>query len=66
MTEDEGFDYRQGQKNFLFSVTSRRALGPIQPHMQWVSEVLSPEVKRQEREADISRPSNAEVRMVEL
>jgi hypothetical protein len=44
-------------KIFLFSTTSRPALGPTQPPIQWV-----PGVKLQGREADHSPPSSAEVK----
>jgi hypothetical protein len=44
-------------KNFLFSTSSRPALGSTQPPIQWV-----PGVKRQGREADHSTPSSAEVK----
>jgi hypothetical protein len=39
-------------KNFPFPISSRPAPGPTQPHIQWVSEVLSPGVKQLRREAD--------------
>jgi hypothetical protein len=41
-------------KNFLFSTSSRPALGPTQTPIQWVPGVLSPGLKRQRREADSS------------
>jgi len=31
-----GFDFRRGVWIFLFTVASRRALGPTQPPIQWV------------------------------
>jgi hypothetical protein len=54
-----GFDSRQGQESFLFSTVPRLALGPTQPHIQWVGGVVSLGVKRPAREADHSRPSSA-------
>jgi hypothetical protein len=48
-------------KNFLFSTSSRPALGSAQPPIQWVMGALVPGVKRQGREADHS-PSSAEVK----
>jgi hypothetical protein len=49
-------------KNFLFSKSSRPALGSTQPPIQWVPGVLSPGVKRPGREADHSHPASAEVK----
>jgi hypothetical protein len=47
---------------FPLASVSRPALGPIQPPVQWVPEVLSPAVKsRPGRDADHSPPSSAEV-----
>jgi hypothetical protein len=51
-----------GVKNFLFSTSSRLALGTKQPHIQCVLEALSPMVKRLEREAVRSPPTSAEVK----
>jgi hypothetical protein len=48
-------------KSFLFSTSSKLALGSIQPTIQWVTGALSPGVKRQVREADHS-PTSAEVK----
>jgi hypothetical protein len=48
-------------KNFLFSTSSRRALRPTQPAIEWVPEALSPAIKRSGREADHSPPTSAEV-----
>jgi hypothetical protein len=50
---------------FLISTESRPALGPIQPHVQWVTESISPGVKRPGREADQSPPSSAEIKNAE-
>jgi hypothetical protein len=47
-------------KNFLFSTSSRPALGPTQPSIQWGLGALSPWVKRQGREADHSSPVSGE------
>jgi hypothetical protein len=45
----------------------RTALGPTQPHIQWVPGALSLGVKRPWREADHSPPPSAEVKVrVEL
>jgi hypothetical protein len=49
-------------KNFLFSTSSRPALGPTPPPIQWVPGALSREVKRQGREADHSPPTSTEVK----
>jgi hypothetical protein len=47
-----GVRFPAGQDIFLFSTTSRPALRPTQPPIQWVPEALSPRVKRQGPEAD--------------
>jgi hypothetical protein len=49
-------------KNFLFSTSSRGAMGSTQPPIQWVPGALSPEVKRSGREAGHSPPTSAEVK----
>jgi hypothetical protein len=46
-------------KIFLFFTAPRPALGPTQPHIQWVPRAISP---GKEREADHSPPSSAEVK----
>jgi hypothetical protein len=46
----------------IFSKSSRPALRRTQPLIEWVLGALSSGVKRQEREADISIPSSAEVK----
>jgi hypothetical protein len=48
-------------KNFLFSTSSRSALGSTQPPIQWVSGALSPGVKRPGREAKHLPPASAGV-----
>jgi hypothetical protein len=57
-----GFDSRRGLGIFLFTTTSRTALGPTQPPIQWIPGALSLGVKRPVREADHSPPSSAEVK----
>jgi hypothetical protein len=57
-----GFDSLQDKEIFLFSITSRPALGLTQPSIKRVPEALSPGVNRQGREADHSPPSSAEVK----
>jgi hypothetical protein len=47
---------------FLLTTTSRTALGPTQPPVQWVPGALSLGVKRPGRETDQSPPSSAEVK----
>jgi hypothetical protein len=49
-------------KNFLFSMTSRPALGSTQPPIQLVPGALSPGVKRPRREAHRSPAVSAEVK----
>jgi hypothetical protein len=53
-----------GGKNFHFSMSSRLALGPTQPPIQWVSGDLSPWIRRLGREADHSPPTSAEVKEI--
>jgi hypothetical protein len=50
-----------GGKNFYFSMSSRPALEPTQPPIQWVLGALSPEVKRSGSQADHSPQISAEV-----
>jgi hypothetical protein len=56
-----GFDSRRGLGIFFFTTTSRTALGPTKPPIQWVTGALSLGVKWLGREADHSFPSSAEV-----
>jgi hypothetical protein len=51
-------------KNFLFSTSFRRTLGPTQPLIQWVSGALSPGVRRPQREAHHSPPFSADVKKI--
>jgi hypothetical protein len=55
-----GFDFRRGLRIVFFATASRPALGPTQPHIQWLPGALSLKVKR--RETDHSPPSSAEVK----
>jgi len=48
-------------KSCLFATTSRLALGPTQPHIQWVTGALSLGVNQSGREADHSRTASAEI-----
>jgi hypothetical protein len=57
-----GFECQRGLGIYLFTTTSRTALGPTQPPVQWVPGALSRGVKRPGREADHSPPSSAEVK----
>jgi hypothetical protein len=62
--EDRAIGVRSaaGAKDFPLTSVSRLALGPTQPTVQWVPEVLSLGVKaRPGRDADHSPPSSAEV-----
>jgi hypothetical protein len=49
-------------KNFLFSTSSRPALGSTHPRIQWVLGALSSGVKRPGREVDHLPPASAEVK----
>jgi hypothetical protein len=49
-------------KNFLFSTSSRPTLGSTQPPTQWVPGALSPEIKRQGREAEYSPSTSVKVK----
>jgi hypothetical protein len=55
-----GFDSRRGLGIFLFTTSSRTALGPTESPIQWVTEALSLGVKRPGRETDHSPLSSAE------
>jgi hypothetical protein len=51
----------QNLSPLFFDLHTRPALGPTQPHVQWVLGAHSPAVKLSRREADHLAPSNAEV-----
>jgi hypothetical protein len=51
-----------GGKNVHLSMSSRPALWPTQPPIQWVPEAHSSGVKRPGHEADHSPPTSAEVK----
>jgi hypothetical protein len=64
-TESNRTDYiweKRGLRIFLLTAASRKALGPIQPPIQWVPGALSLGVKRPGRETDHSLSSTAEVK----
>jgi hypothetical protein len=59
----EGSDSSPGRiKNFLFSTSSKPALGFTQPPIQRVPGAVSPGVKLPWREADHSPPASAKVK----
>jgi hypothetical protein len=59
----EGWEFSHSRvKNFLFSVSSRLALGPTQPPIQQVWEALSLGVKQQGSEFDHSAPTSAKAK----
>jgi hypothetical protein len=60
--DDPGFESRQCLGIFLITTTSRPALGPTQPPIQWVPEAHFLGVKWPGSEADHSPPSSAEIK----
>jgi hypothetical protein len=52
--DDGGVGVRVPVGSRIFSTSSRPALGPTQPPIQWLPAALSPGVKRPGREADDS------------
>jgi predicted membrane channel-forming protein YqfA (hemolysin III family) len=57
-----GLNSQWGLGIFIFTTTSRTALGPMQPPIQWVPGTLSLGVKQLGHEADHSLPSSAKVK----
>lgn len=49
-----------GVKNVIFSTSSRSALGPIHPLIDWIPEAFSTAVKRPESEDDHSPQTSTE------
>jgi hypothetical protein len=62
MMEVLGFDSRREMGIFLFTIASRTALEPTQPHIQWVPGALSLGIKRLGSEAYHSPPRSAVVK----
>jgi hypothetical protein len=60
--DDQGVGVRVPVGSRIFSTSSRPALGPSHPPVQWVRGALSPVVKQPGREADHSPPTSAEVK----
>jgi hypothetical protein len=56
-----GFDFLRELGIFLFT-TSRTALGPTQPPIQWISGIIFLGVNQPGREADHSLPSSVKVK----
>jgi hypothetical protein len=59
--DDQGSISIRG-KIFLSSITSRPALGPVQPPVQWILEAVCLGVKQHGCETDHSPPCSAEVK----
>jgi hypothetical protein len=60
--EEQKFDCWQGQEIFLFSITSRPALGSTYPPIPWVPRAVYLGIKQLGDEADHSSPSSAKVK----
>jgi hypothetical protein len=56
------FHSRKAQKVFLFSITSRPALGPTQLSLQWIPGAVSADIKWPGRQADRWTATSAEVK----
>jgi hypothetical protein len=54
-----------GSNSFSFTPAFKPALGPTQPPIHWVSEVISPRVKRPGRKAEHSPTFSVGSRMVD-
>lgn len=59
MTKELWFDSWHGQETFLYSKSSRHALGPNQTPLSWTFALLSPAVKWLEREVQHLLPPSA-------
>jgi hypothetical protein len=59
--DDQVFESREGLGIFLLITASRKAVGPTQPPIQWVSGALYVGLKRLGRKADNSLASSADV-----
>jgi hypothetical protein len=57
-----GVQFQAEVRDFFFSITFTPAPGLIQSAIQWAPGAVSPEVKRQGREAEHSPPSSVEVK----
>jgi hypothetical protein len=64
--DDGGVGVRVQVVSRIFSTSSRPALGPSQPPIQWVPGALSPGVKRQGRESDHSPSASSEVEKMRI
>jgi hypothetical protein len=60
-TAETGFNSKQRQETFLFSIMPRLALGPTQPPIKWVLCILSLGIKQRGCEDALSPPPAAKV-----
>jgi hypothetical protein len=63
-TGGAGFHTRQRPEIFLYSTMFEVTLEPTKPPIQWTPGALFPGIRRQQREADHSPSSSAEVKSV--